>query len=128
MPGAYPDFGWLDRAVRLLPVVAVALGIGGAIGGFSMFAVDSALTPPPPQAGSASHQASATPSFTSPVPLTNAAPLSKSVRTIDVPGDGPDAAPTEPGSTNVWPDPLFRAQDQKPAAPGATPQPPAQQP
>jgi len=40
----YPDLSWLIRAVRVLPVVAVAAAAGGIIGGFTVFAVDSALT------------------------------------------------------------------------------------
>ncbi|HTE78751.1 MAG TPA: hypothetical protein VK653_18715 [Xanthobacteraceae bacterium] len=41
---AYPDLSWLIRAVRVLPVVAVAATVGGIIGGFTIFAIDSALT------------------------------------------------------------------------------------
>jgi hypothetical protein len=41
---AYPDLSWLIRAVRVLPVVAVAATVGGIIGGFTVFAIDSALT------------------------------------------------------------------------------------
>jgi len=40
----YPDLSWLIRAVRILPVVAVAAAAGGIIGGFTVFAIDSALT------------------------------------------------------------------------------------
>ena len=40
----YPDLSWLIRAVRVLPVVAVAALVGGIIGGFTVFAIDSALT------------------------------------------------------------------------------------
>jgi hypothetical protein len=40
----YPDLSWLIRAVRVLPVVAVAATVGGIIGGFTVFAIDSALT------------------------------------------------------------------------------------
>ena len=38
----YPDLSWLIRAVRVLPVVAVAALVGGIIGGFTVFAIDSA--------------------------------------------------------------------------------------
>jgi hypothetical protein len=41
---AYPDLSWLIRAVRVLPLVAVAALVGGIIGGFTVFAIDSALT------------------------------------------------------------------------------------
>jgi hypothetical protein len=41
---AYSDLSWLIRAVRVLPVVAVAATVGGIIGGFTIFAIDSALT------------------------------------------------------------------------------------
>src|SRR5437764_1466648 len=40
----YPDLSWLIRAVRVLPVVAIAASVGGVIGGFTVFAIDSALT------------------------------------------------------------------------------------
>jgi hypothetical protein len=40
----YPDLNWLIRAVRVLPVIAVAASVGGIIGGFTVFAIDSALT------------------------------------------------------------------------------------
>jgi len=40
----YPDLSWLIRAVRVLPLVAVAALVGGIIGGFTVFAIDSALT------------------------------------------------------------------------------------
>src|SRR5438046_2440396 len=40
----YPDLSWFIRAVRVLPVVAVAATVGGIIGGFTVFAIDSALT------------------------------------------------------------------------------------
>jgi hypothetical protein len=40
----YPDLGWLIRAVCVLPVVAAAALVGGIIGGFTIFAIDSALT------------------------------------------------------------------------------------
>jgi hypothetical protein len=48
-PAPYPDFSWFSRAVRIFPIVAGALLAGGAIGGVSVFAVDSALTAPPHQ-------------------------------------------------------------------------------
>ena len=38
------DFSWFSRSVRVMPVIAVAALVGGAIGGFSVFAVDTALT------------------------------------------------------------------------------------
>ncbi len=56
-PAPYPDFRWFFRTLRVVPVVAVAALAGGIIGGFSVFAVDVALTAPPnhgvpPEAGS----------------------------------------------------------------------------
>lgn len=44
---AHPDSGWLIRTLRIFPVVAVAALAGGAMGGFIVFAVNDALTPPP---------------------------------------------------------------------------------
>ena len=46
-PAPYPDFRWIFRSLRALPVVAMAALIGGIIGGFSVFALDLALTAPP---------------------------------------------------------------------------------
>lgn len=46
-PAPYPDFRWFFRTVRVLPVVAIAALAGGAIGGFSIFAINLALTAPP---------------------------------------------------------------------------------
>jgi hypothetical protein len=46
-PAPYPDFRWFFRSLRALPIVAIAALFGSAIGGFSVFAVDVALTAPP---------------------------------------------------------------------------------
>lgn len=46
-PAPYPDFRWFLRTLRVVPVVAVAALAGGIIGGFSVFAIDVALTAPP---------------------------------------------------------------------------------
>jgi hypothetical protein len=43
----YPNFRWFFRAMRAVSVVAVAALAGGIIGGFSVFAIDLALTAPP---------------------------------------------------------------------------------
>jgi hypothetical protein len=40
----YSGLNWFVRAVRLLPVVAVAAAFGGLVGGFAVYAVDSAMT------------------------------------------------------------------------------------
>ena len=46
-PAPYPDFRWFFRSLRALPIVALAALAGGIIGGFSVFALDLALTAPP---------------------------------------------------------------------------------
>lgn len=46
-PPPYPDFRWFLRTLRVLPVVAIAALAGGIIGGFSIFAIDLAVTAPP---------------------------------------------------------------------------------
>jgi hypothetical protein len=46
-PVPYPDFRWFFRTIRVVPVVAVAALAGGIIGGFSVFAIDLAVTAPP---------------------------------------------------------------------------------
>ena len=45
---AYPGESFFIRAVRVLPVIAIAAAVGGIIGGFTVYAVDSALTWPQP--------------------------------------------------------------------------------
>ncbi len=42
-PGYFSDTSWFVRAVRAVPVIAGAALLGGLIGGFAVFAVDSAL-------------------------------------------------------------------------------------
>jgi hypothetical protein len=44
MRGRYFDLSWFFRAARLMPVIAGAALVGGMIGGFAMFAIDSALS------------------------------------------------------------------------------------
>ena len=46
MRSGYSDVNWFLRAARVVPVIAGAALLGGMIGGFAMFAVDSALTCP----------------------------------------------------------------------------------
>ena len=57
------DLSWFLRAARVVPVIAGAALLGGMIGGFAIFAIDSALTwDPNPQSHSdarAENQASA---------------------------------------------------------------------
>ncbi len=48
MRNGYSDVNWFVRAVRVVPVIAGAAVLGGMIGGFAMFAIDSALTWQPP--------------------------------------------------------------------------------
>jgi hypothetical protein len=43
---AYPGVSFFIRAVHVLPVIAIAAAVGGIIGGFTVYAVDSALTWP----------------------------------------------------------------------------------
>ncbi len=60
--GGYADVNWFIRAARVVPVIAGAALVGGMIGGFAMFAIDSALTWEPvsqPRPDAAEGQASA---------------------------------------------------------------------
>jgi len=55
MRSSYSDVNWFLQAARVVPVIAGAALLGGMIGGFAMFAIDSALTwgpvsPPQPEA------------------------------------------------------------------------------
>jgi hypothetical protein len=42
--GSYADVNWFIRAARVVPVIAGAALVGGMIGGFAIYAIDSALT------------------------------------------------------------------------------------
>jgi len=44
MRSGYFDLSWFLRAARVLPVIAGAALLGGLVGGFAVFAIDSALT------------------------------------------------------------------------------------
>ena len=44
MRSGYFDLSWFLRAARVLPVIAGAALLGGMVGGFAVFAIDSALT------------------------------------------------------------------------------------
>jgi len=44
MRSGYSDVNWFLRAARVVPVIAGAALLGGMIGGFAIFAIDSALT------------------------------------------------------------------------------------
>jgi hypothetical protein len=53
MRSGYSNFSWLIRAARVVPVIAAAALVGGMIGGFAMFVIDSVLTwEPSPQSSS----------------------------------------------------------------------------
>jgi hypothetical protein len=45
----YSDVNWFVRVLRAVPVIAGAALLGAMIGGFAMFAIDSALNPGPAQ-------------------------------------------------------------------------------
>lgn len=147
-PAPYPDFSWFIRAVRVLPVVAGAALVGGAIGGASIFAIDSALTAPPRQdlrAEASKSNEIAAASAPSPIrtidaPVINPSPAvatpapvqAQTVPTAQLQTASPapptpqtqvQAAPAAPAQPTAWPDALSRAHTQTPAASeAATPQ------
>lgn len=97
-PAPYPDFRWFFRTVRVLPVVAVAALAGGIIGGFSVFAINLALTAPP------NHNIPAEPGskLATEAANDNAAASPAPMRTLDaatpVVATAPPAAPAAPTS------------------------------
>jgi hypothetical protein len=70
---AYPDVSFFIRAVRVLPVIAVAASAGGIIGGFTVYAVDSALTWQRPDLRAENQTASAEQQKTRPVRIVGGA-------------------------------------------------------
>ncbi len=154
MPAPYPDFRWFVRTVRVVPVVAVAALAGGLIGGFSVLAVDLAVTAPPSHDAGAqggkinaektTESAAAAPAAGTsapPVPAQTAANGTAPTGGIAAPQAAPSTAaqtapqisvtpPLSPQQTS-WPDALSR--EHKPETdtaastppPAATPQPQA---
>ena len=151
-PAPYPDFRWFFRSLRALPVVAIAALVGGIIGGFSVFALDLALTTPPNhEAGAevgkingekASESAAAAPAAgTSAPPVPQQEAASNAPPSIAAPQPVPQSQaqtapaiavtpPLSPQQT-TWPDALSREHKSAPDAaasatsPPAAPEPPA---
>lgn len=93
LPASRPDFRWFFRTVRVLPVVGIAALVGGMIGGFSVFAIDLALSPSP------SHEVRAEASKINEPKANGRAPM----RTFDASGFTPVAgtsAPPTPAQAN----------------------------
>ncbi len=93
LPASRPDFRWFFRTVRVLPVVAIAALVGGMIGGFSVFAIDLALSAPP------SHDVRADAGKINEPKANGTAPM----RTFDASGFTPVAgtsAPSTPAQAN----------------------------
>jgi hypothetical protein len=57
--GGYSNASWFLRAVRVLSVIAFAASVGGLIGGFAIYALDSALRSEPRPDARAENQAAA---------------------------------------------------------------------
>jgi len=123
LPALYPDFSWFTRTIRILPVVAGAALLGGAIGGVSVYAIDSALTAPPRQdlrAEANTNNQTVAASAPSPIrtidaPALNPSPAATPVQAQKAPSAPPQtqvqAAPTQP---RAWPDALSRTPQQTP--------------
>ena len=134
-PLPYADFRWFFRSLRALPVVAIAALVGGIIGGFSVFALDLALTTPPNhEAGAevgkingekASESTAAAPAAgTSSPPVPQQEAASNAPPSIAAPQPVPQAqAQTAPAiavtpplapQQTTWPDALSREQKPRP--------------
>jgi hypothetical protein len=85
---AYPDVSFIIRAVRVLPVVALAASVGGILGGFTVYAIDSALTWQRPDSRAENQAASADQQKTRPVRVVGG--------TIPDPSAGMSAPPPVP--------------------------------
>lgn len=104
-PAPYPDFRWIFRSLRALPVVAMAALIGGIIGGFSVFALDLALTAPPnhdagAETGKINTERAVSAAATAPAAGTSAPPMPEQA-----------AAEDEAPGTVAAPQPELRTQD-----------------
>lgn len=134
-PARFPDFRWFFRTVRVLPLVAVATLAGGIIGGFSVFAIDLALTAPlnhdiRADGGNIANEsaAAAAPTVTPSAPPTPAQAASNVGPQTSVPAQQPTpqtqvqtspriaVTPPQPTQQTSWPDALSREHK---VAPGA---------
>ena len=122
MRGTYSGSNWFVRAVRLLPVVVGAAAFGGLVGGFAVYAVDSALTSAltpqlPPGAGADNQSAAPAAQNAPPVRIIGGANPDPSAGT---PGPAPQQKPQR-GSTPLWQSILAA----KPLGPASQFQPPS---
>jgi hypothetical protein len=146
-PAPYPDFRWFFRAIRVLPVVAAAALVGGIIGGFSVFALDLALTAPPNRDVSAevgkisAEKASESAAATVPVAGTSAPPVPGQTRSNNAPSVVAVPQPTPPSQAQTtpqiavtpslspqqttWPDALSRERKAAPDTAASVTPPPA---
>ena len=139
MPTIDSNARWFSRAVYVLPIIVVGLGVGGAIGGFAGFAIDNTLTVPPRQDiadATSRHGAAATTAPVRPIQavplataLANTVPATMSAATPATPSQAP-TIPTVPTPTvqsrlAPWPDALTRSQPAAPVAAQAAPPSPA---
>lgn len=108
-PAPYPDFRWLLRPLRALPIVAIAALVGGMIGGFSVFALDLALTASP------SHDASAE------VGKINAEKAANVAATAPAAGTSAPPVPEQTAADNRPPSPVIAPQNPRNPAQGQTP-------
>ena len=110
-PAPYPDFRWLLRPLRALPIVAIAALVGGMIGGFSVFALDLALTASP------SHDARAEVGKINAEKAANVAATAPAAGTSAPPVPDQTAADTTPPTPVIAPpqNPQSPAQGQTPA-------------
>ncbi len=149
-PAPYPDFRWFFRSLRAVPIVAIAALVGGIVGGFSVFALDLALTAPPNHdvgaevgkinAEKASDHAGAVPAAgTSAPPVPAQAAADNAARSGIAPPQptpqsqtqtAPQIAVTPPLSSQqtAWPDALSREHKSTPDTAVSVMPPPAPQP
>ena len=152
-PAPYPDFRWFFRSLRVLPVIAIAALVGGIIGGFSVFALDLALTTPPnhevgAEVGKINGEKASESAAAAPAAGTSAPPVPQEAasnapppRSIAAPQPAPQSQaqtappiavtpPLSPQQT-TWPDALSREHESAPdtaasaTSPPAAPEPPA---
>jgi len=117
MRSGYSNVGWFLRAARVVPVIAGAALLGGMIGGFAMFAIDSALTWDPAPQSRPDARADNRASAVNPQPNKSVRIVGGSIPDPSAGMSAPPPAPQQPRSAQAPPQTQSQTQSQTEVSP-----------